>query len=164
VFTYVANGFLMGSMVGLSAGYLVARNNDFDDDYWHPLVYGTGIGALSGGALGLTLGIVDMARETPGFGAYILRDTMYGAGFGAVGGAIVGGMVALSSKKGEHVLLGAAIGTLAGTGMGVALGIVEGNRAGSRGRRSALPFTLALGATEGADGAPVWLPTLAGRY
>ena len=108
VFSYAGNGFLMGGMVGLSAGYLVARDGGFQDDDWRPLAFGAGVGALAGGALGLGLGVVDMARETPGYGAYILRDTMYGAGFGAVAGAITGGLAALSTGKGEHVALGAA--------------------------------------------------------
>ena len=87
-------------MVGISAGYLVARSGGWDsDDDWQPLAYGTGIGALAGGALGLTLGILDMNRNTPGYGAVILRDTVYGAGFGAVAGGIVGALTFISTDE-----------------------------------------------------------------
>jgi hypothetical protein len=164
-FTYAGNGFLMGSLVGLSAGYLVAREGGFESDDWKALVYGGGIGALAGGGLGLTLGIVDMARETPGFGSYVLRDSMYGAGFGALAGAIAGGLAAVSTKEPEHIGLGAAIGTMVGTAGGIALGIVEGSRAGHGGRRAQRPsLAVTLGAAEGRDGAPMWMPALAGRY
>src|SRR5215212_6984505 len=104
VFTYAGRGFLVGGMVGISAGYLVARSGGWNsDEDWQPLAYGTGIGALAGGALGLTLGIMDMNRNTPGYGAVILRDTVYGAGFGAVAGGIVGTLTYISTEDGEHV-------------------------------------------------------------
>jgi hypothetical protein len=163
VFAYAGNGFVLGAMIGLSAGYIAARDPDFEDVNWHPLVYGGGIGALAGGAAGLTLGIVDMARDTPGFGAYVLRDTLYGAGFGALTGGLTGGLVALSSGKVEHVAFGAAIGTLAGSALGIGLGVFEGTRAG-KGQRAARPVTLAVGAAQGHDGAPVWMPVLAGAF
>ena len=167
VFTYAGRGFLVGSMVGLSAGYLTARSGGWDrDDDWQPLVYGTGIGALAGGVLGLSLGIVDMSRNTPGYGAVILRDTVYGAAFGAAAGGIVGTLALVSTKKGEHVLLGAAVGALAGATAGVALGIVEGNRSLDRSRNPdpQARFSLTLGAAPGLDGDPVWFPVFLGRY
>jgi hypothetical protein len=167
VFTYAGRGFLVGSMVGLSAGYLTARSGGWNrDDDWQPLVYGTGIGALAGGVLGLSLGIVDMSRNTPGYGAVILRDTVYGAAFGAAGGGIVGTLALVSTKKGEHVLLGAAVGALAGATAGVALGIVEGNRAITRSRNPdpQARFGVTLGAAAGLDGDPVWFPAFLGRY
>ena len=150
-------------MVGLSAGYLTARSGGWDrDDDWQPLVYGTGIGALAGGVLGLSLGIVDMSRNTPGYGAVILRDTVYGAAFGAAAGGIVGTLALVSTKKGEHVLLGAAVGALAGATAGVALGIVEGNRSLDRSRNPdpQARFSLTLGAAPGLDGDPGLVPDL----
>ena len=71
VFTYAGRGFLMGGMLGISTGYLFARSGGWEDGDWKPLAYGTGIGALTGGALGLTLGIIDMNNNTPGYGALI---------------------------------------------------------------------------------------------
>jgi hypothetical protein len=163
VFTYTSNGFMLGGMVGLAAGYLVARDDGFEDEDWRPLVIGTGIGAVVGGTLGLTLGVVDMARETPGYGGYVLRETMYGAGFGAIVGALIGGVAVASTKKSEHIAFGAAIGTLAGSGLGVVLGFVEGSHAGA-GRRSARSLTIALGAAPATNGGAVWLPGLAGAF
>jgi hypothetical protein len=168
VFTYAGRGFLVGSMMGLSAGYLTARSGGFDrDSDWQPLVYGTGIGALAGGALGLSLGIVDMSRNTPGYGAVILRDTVYGTAFGAAAGGIVGTLALVSTKKGEHVLLGAAVGALAGAVAGVALGIVEGNRAVGKTRApdpQQAGFGVTLAAARGLDGHTVWMPTFSGPY
>ena len=163
VFVYTSNGFVLGGMVGLSAGYLVAREDGFENDDWRAVIVGTGIGAVVGGTLGLTLGIVDMARETPGYGGYILRDTLDGTAFGAVVGALVGTVAWASTKNTENIALGAAIGTLAGAGLGVALGAVEGSRSGAA-RRSALPFTIALGAAPAAGGSAVWMPGLAGAF
>jgi hypothetical protein len=166
VFTYAGRGFLVGSMVGLSAGYLTARSGGWErSSDWQPLVYGTGIGALAGGALGLSLGIVDMSRNTPGYGAVILRDTVYGAAFGAAAGGIVGTLALVSTKEAEHILLGAAVGALAGATAGVALGIVEGNREIRRARtqdQAQLTFTVA--AARGLDGDPIWMPAFAGLF
>jgi hypothetical protein len=167
VFTYAGRGFLVGAMVGISAGYLAARSGGWErNDDWQPLVYGTGIGALAGGALGLSLGIVDMSRNTPGYGAVILRDTVYGASFGAAAGGIVGALALVSTKKSEHILLGAAVGALFGATAGVALGIIEGNRALARDRAPSAQArpTLTVAAARGHDGGMVWMPALAGFY
>jgi hypothetical protein len=167
VFTYAGRGFLVGSMVGLSAGYLTARSDGWDRSKdWQPLVYGTGIGALAGGALGLSLGIVDMSRNTPGYGAVILRDTVYGASFGAAAGGIVGVLAMVSTKKAEHILLGSAVGALFGATAGVALGIVEGNRAieRTRAQQARRRFTVTVAAAPGADTRLIWMPALAGIY
>ena len=172
VFTYAGRGFLVGGMVGLSGGYLAARAGGWESSDWQPLAYGTGIGALTGGALGLTLGILDTSRNTPGYGALILRDTVYGAGFGAVAGGIVGGLTAISSREGEHILLGASVGTLVGAVAGIVLGIIEGNRALDRSgyNRTAFNstasegFDLGIYAATDIDGRAAWLPTFSGRY
>jgi hypothetical protein len=170
VFTYAGRGFLMGGMLGMSTGYLFARSGGWEDDDWKPLTYGTGIGALAGGVLGLTLGIVDMNKNTPGYGAVILRDTVYGTGFGAVAGGIVGGLALISTGDSEHILLGAAVGALVGAAAGVVLGVVEGNRALSRTqgygqRESDSPsLTISVAAAPELDGSPLFMPALVGRY
>jgi hypothetical protein len=163
VFTYAGRGFLVGGMVGISAGYLVARSGGWDSDKdWQPLAYGTGIGALAGGALGLTLGILDMNRNTPGYGAVILRDTVYGAGFGAVAGGIVGTLTFISTDESEHILLGASVGALVGAAAGIVLGVIEGNKA----LEESSPRTsmVTVSPLRGADGNLVWAPTFLGRY
>ena len=168
VFTYAGRGFLMGGMLGMSTGYLFARRGGWDGDDWKPLTYGTGIGALAGGALGLTLGIVDMNKNTPGYGAVILRDTVYGTGFGAVAGGIVGTLALISTKEAEHILLGASVGALVGAVAGVVLGVVEGNRALAQTqgytRREQPRLTLSVAAVPEVDGSPLFMPALAGWY
>ena len=166
VFTYAGRGFLVGGMVGLSAGYLAARRDTWESNDWQPLAYGTGIGALTGGALGLTLGILDTSRNTPGYGALILRDTVYGTGFGAVAGGIVGGLTAISSREPEHILLGASVGTLVGAMAGIVLGIIEGNRALDRTgyNRRADNFSIHIETVATADGKLALLPAFSGRY
>jgi hypothetical protein len=156
-FSYGFHGFLLGASAGVGAGYLVARSGGWHGDDWRALAYGAGIGALVGGGLGVGLGIADMANETPGRGYFILRDGGLGLGFGAVTGAIAGGLVALSTNKGEHILFGASVGAMAGTAFGVVLGIVEGQR--YRGR-----MALSLATATAADGSIQLMPALVGRY
>jgi hypothetical protein len=158
IFVHGFDGFLLGAGAGLGAGYLAARSGGWQGDDWRPLVTGAGFGALAGGALGLTLGITDMVDDTEGRGFLVMRDGSLGLGFGAVTGAIVGGLGAVASKDAEHLLLGSAIGGLVGTGAGVVLGIVEGQR--MRQRRVAM----ALAPVAPARGALVWIPALVGRY
>jgi hypothetical protein len=156
-FSYGFHGFLLGACAGLGAGYLVGRTGGWHGDDWRALGYGAGIGALVGGALGLSLGISDMAARTPGRGYFVLRDGGLGMGFGAVTGAIAGGLVSLGTKKGEHVLLGASVGALGGTAFGLVLGVVEGQRFGGR-------VALALAAADAPDGSVQLIPALAGRF
>jgi len=169
VFTYGFRGLTLGALVGVSGGYIVARRDGWEGDDWKPVAYGIGIGALSGGVLGLTLGFVDLADDQPGMGNLALRDMVYGAGFGALAGAITGALVVIKSHDGEHVLFGAAIGTLAGTALGLAVGIFEGRRittspqhryTGKAERR----FDFALNSTRGPGGSLVWLPGMSGRF
>jgi hypothetical protein len=160
IFLYGFDGFALGAGTGLGAGYLAARGGGWQADDWQPLVYGAGIGALAGGALGLTLGITDMVNETQGRGYFVLRDGSYGLGFGVATGAIIGGLSAVGSKEPEHIVLGAAVGGLCGTAVGLALGIVEGQRAWRR--HANLALTLAPAAQAG--GRLLWMPALIGSY
>ena len=125
-------------------------------------MYGVGIGALVGSGIGLTLGIVDVTQDKPGRTRYVLRDMLYGEGFGATVGAIAGGLTAISTKKPEHILLGASIGVLSGAVLGAVFGFIEGRHASARQQRlpcrscqssrraASLPtFRLSRGATRG---------------
>src|SRR4051812_31951964 len=127
-FTYGFQGLLLGAGAGLAAGYLFTRDGGFHSDDVKTLVYGLGFGALVGGGLGIALGINDMASQNPGGAFYVLRDGVYGLSFGTLAGGIAGALAALSTKRAEHIVLGASIGALVGTVAGVALGIVEGER------------------------------------
>ena len=118
------------------------------------MVYGAGIGALTGSVLGLTLGIVDMAQRKPGRNGYVMRDGLYGAGLGAVLGGIAGGLGALAAKKGEYILLGASIGVLTGTVGGMAVGFVEGYR----------KYSVSVAPVTQSDGSLSFIPAVVGRF
>jgi hypothetical protein len=128
VFTYGWRGLLIGGLAGLSLGYIVARDGGFEDGDWKPVVYGLGVGSLVGGATGLTLGFIDLDDDRPGMGNIALRDMLYGAIFGLAVGGIVGALAVISTEDPEHILFGAAIGTLSGTLVGLVIGIIEGRR------------------------------------
>jgi hypothetical protein len=157
-FSYGFHGFLLGASAGVGVGYLAGRSGGFHRDEWRALAYGAGVGALTGGALGLGLGISDMAYQTPGRGWFVLRDGGYGLAFGAATGAIVGGLSALSSNDGERVLVGVAIGGLTGTVFGLILGVLEG-------QRWQRPVAwLSLATASAADGSLQWMPAISGWY
>lgn len=120
-------GFGMGIGAGLAGGYLVARSGGFTSGDWRPLVAGAAIGALAGGALGVTLGFVDNASTTRGRGFLVMRGMTYGGSFGAVFGGLIGALAALKTNHLENVLFGAAIGTLSGTALGLVFGSIERN-------------------------------------
>jgi hypothetical protein len=128
VFTYGWRGLLVGGLAGLSLGYIIARDDGFESDDWKPVVYGLGVGALSGGAIGLTLGFIDLDDDRPGMGNIALRDMLYGAIFGMAVGGIVGALAVISTEDAEHIVFGAALGTLSGTLVGLVIGIIEGRR------------------------------------
>jgi hypothetical protein len=155
VFDGAYQGLLVGGTAGLATGYLFARSGGWNSSSdWKPLVYGAGIGALAGATVGLTLGIVDMAQRRPGRNGYVMRDGLYGAGLGAVLGGIAGGLAALSSKKGEHILLGGSIGILSGTCLGMGVGAVEGYRR----------YSASVAAVEQAGGGIAFLPAFTARF
>jgi hypothetical protein len=164
VFDYGYQGLWSGTLMGLSIGYLFARDDGFKSGDWKPLAYGGAIGALAGSAVGLTFGVIDLARDTPGLGYMALRGTGYGLGFGMVAGGVAGGVAAISTKKPEHILLGAAIGSMVGGSLGLVLGAVEGNRDAARKRASGPRYTLTVAVATEADGGAAWLPALVGRF
>jgi hypothetical protein len=155
VFDGAYQGLLVGGTAGLATGYLFARQDGWHSSKdWKPLVYGAGIGALAGATIGLTLGIIDMSQSKPGRTAYVMRDGLLGAGLGAVLGGIAGGLAALSSGKGEHILLGGSIGVLSGTFLGMGVGVVEGTR----------KYGATVAAVPTAGGTLTFVPALAGRF
>ena len=166
VFTLAYEGLMVGAGAGLAGGYLVAREGGLHTSDWKPLVYGTGIGALVGSGIGLTLGVVDVTQDKPGRTRYVLRDMLYGEGFGATVGAIAGGLTAISTKKPEHILLGTSIGVLSGAVLGAVFGFIEGRHARTQ---AALDtgnqrFALSVVPVVEAGGKLAYLPALSGRY
>lgn len=155
VFDGAYQGLLVGATAGVATGYLFARRDGWNG--WSDgktLLYGAGIGALGGAAIGLTLGIIDMSQSRPGRNGFVMRDGLYGAVLGAVLGGITGGLVAMSSKKGEHVLLAGSIGVLSGTCLGMTVGFVEGYRR----------YAVAIAPVEQADGSHAFVPAVAARF
>jgi energy-converting hydrogenase Eha subunit A len=166
VFTLAYEGLMVGAGAGLAGGYLVAREDGLHTSDWKPLVYGLGIGALVGSGIGLTLGIVDVTQDKPGRTRYVLRDMLYGEGFGATVGVIAGGLTAISTKKREHILLGASIGVLSGAVLGAVFGFIEGRHVSAHGSLDTdkQRFALSVVPVDEAGGKLAFLPALSGRY
>ena len=166
VFTLAYEGLLVGAGAGLAGGYLVARDSGWQSSDWKPLAYGTGIGALVGSAIGLTLGVVDVTQDKPGRTRYVLRDMLYGEGFGATIGAIAGGLTAISTKKPEHILLGTSIGVLSGAVFGAVFGFIEGRHVSARGSLDTdkQRFALSVVPVVEAGGKLAFVPALSSRY
>lgn len=164
VFETGMNGFGMGLTAGLAGGYLVARSDGFSSRDWRPLVAGAGVGALAGGVLGLTLAIYDNNAPVRGRGFLVMRGMVKGGLFGAVAGGIVGGLAALGTDKPEHILFGAAIGTLAGTALGVVVGALERNPWAAQ-NQARVGWNLGVGPCGAAAGGRLaWGPVLSGRF
>jgi phage tail tape-measure protein len=119
---------------------------------------------LVGSGIGLTLGIVDVAQDKPGRTRHVLRDMLYGEGFGATAGAIAGGLTALSTKKPEHILLGASIGVLSGAVLGAVFGFFEGGHARAHSATDGDHLALSVVPVVEAGGKLAYLPALSGRY
>ena len=120
-------GLLAGGITGLGVGYLVARDggHGLRDEGWRALVFGSGVGALTGAGLGLTLHLLE-----PRIGHYASRDLLYGSMLGALAGATAGGLSAVVGSDAEHILLGAGIGTAVGAGVGLLTGLLQARRSG----------------------------------
>jgi hypothetical protein len=124
IVSYGMDGFWTGAQVGLAAGFLTT-GSEYESEEWRKLVFGAGVGALTGVGLGLTLGILDVGQAPPQMGGLILRDVGYGVGLGAVVGTAVGALFLIDSGEAKNLLTGAAVGTLVGAGAGLAFGLIE---------------------------------------
>lgn len=159
-FQDASRGLFAGALAGLGVGYLVAREGGggLQQDAWRPLVFASGVGALSGAALGLTLGMLEGPRL--GTGHYVTRDMLYGVTFGALTGTIAGGLSVVLGGDGDHVPTGAAIGAAAGVGIGALTGLLWSHRA-ARYRADAKGRSVALVPAACADR---WGATVQGRF
>jgi hypothetical protein len=164
---YAFEGFGTGIAVGFASGYL-ATGPKFESGEWRTLLWGGGIGALSGLGIGLVLGVVD-ASTVPngrGVGFYIMRDSNYGYSVGALAGGVIGALIWAGGGVAKDLLIGLAWGTVIGAGAGIILGIVEGSlRAKSSSHAERRSLQIGLGFTPPQNGsAPVPYPTLSGRF
>jgi hypothetical protein len=166
VFSYGFRGFGAGALVGAGTGYLIVRAREDGAEELRTFALSVAGGAVAGGVAGLALGLVDLADDRPGAANLALRDVYYGSLFGVATGALVGGMVALETEDPEHVLFGAAIGTVSGAVVGLAIGLVEGARivdSPAHRRRAGRSWGLALAPI--ADGTTLsWGPSLSGSF
>ncbi len=128
VFTYAFRGFGIGTLLGMSAGYLALRDFEDHEEEWKDFGQSIGIGALSGTVGGLAVGLYDLNLEKPGVGGIVLRDTLYGTVLGGLVGAVAGGLAVIDSDNGEDVVLGASVGSLSGAALGIVMGFIEGPR------------------------------------
>jgi hypothetical protein len=165
---YAFQGFGTGLATGLGIGYL-ATGPKFESDEWRTLLWGGGIGALSGLGIGLILGVVD-ASTVPngrGVGFYIVRDSNYGYSVGALAGGVVGILMWAGGGVSKDVLKGLAWGTVIGAGAGIILGVIEGSlrNSGSSGSSTASTgLRLNLGFIPSDEGPPLPYPNLTARF
>lgn len=168
IFGYAMEGFGTGLAVGFATGYL-ATGPKWESGEWRTVLWGGGIGALTGLGIGLTLGIID-AGTTPngrGVGFYIMRDSNYGYSVGALAGAVIGALVWAGDGTSKDVLIGLSWGTVIGAGAGVILGVIEGalRRPSSSEHSERRAIQIGLGFTPSETGAPMLpYPTLSGRF
>jgi len=157
------DGFGMGIVAGVAAGYLVAREGGLHTSDWRPLVAGAGIGALAGGTLGLTLALASGDPGSQGRAYLIMREMGRGGQFGLLAGGIIGGLVALGNNHPENILFGAAIGTLSGTAAGILVGSLERNPWAAP-RVGPVALQLGVAPCQTARGQWSWAPSLTGRF
>ena len=165
VIKYGTNGFMTGAQIGLASGYL-ATGREYESREWRKLVFGTGVGAIAGTGIGLTLGLLDVGGPAPGTGWLALRDTGYGIGLGVLVGTATGALFLINSGRPKNLLTGAAIGGLIGAATGAVVGVIEGAQ---RQREPAEPrvarsgVTLHFGVTSSPDTAAL-MPAVAGTF
>jgi hypothetical protein len=164
--SYGFKGMGTGALVGLSAGYIVARRHDEgSSDDWRAIGLGAGIGALAGTGVGLGLGAADLAARHPGVGGVVLRDTLYGVTLGGLAGVLGGGISAIAQSEPEHAAFGAAVGGLSGAGIGMIIGFIEGPRLVKSPEHNAMRIrpTVAHAARD-IDNRRVWTLGAVGRF
>ena len=166
--SYAFTGLGTGALVGLSGGYLAARdaNWDWGKDEYRALGLGASIGALSGIALGLGLGAADLGADAPGYGGIVLRDTLYGTGLGAVAGVLSGGIAAFARNDAELALFGTTIGAIAGAGVGMIIGFIEAPRSVKQRKKEEQQLKAAptVSTTRDARNELVWVLGSVGRF
>ena len=167
VFGYALSGFGTGAGTGFAVGYL-ATGSTWESDDWKTVLWGGGIGALTGMGLGVVLGVVD-AGTAPGgrgVGFYVMRDSNYGLLAGALAGTVVGSLYWAGGGTGKDLLVGLSWGTVIGAGSGMILGVVEGvlRRPEQANPSQTAGLRLDLGFLPTRGGPPSPYPVLSGRF
>ena len=167
IFSYALSGFGTGLATGFAVGYL-STGPEFESNEWRKILFGGGIGALSGLGIGLVLGVVDAGGkpEGRGVGFYIMRDSNLGFTVGALAGSVVGALYWAGGGSPKDVLIGLSWGTVIGAGAGLILGAIEGAlrapKSTSTAARTGLQFS--FGFTPSEDGVPLPYPNLSARF
>jgi hypothetical protein len=118
-------GLFLGSLVGASTGYLIARPGGMHGEDYRHLGWATGVGALAGAGFGVGVGLLDLGQSAPRAGSIILNDASAGTVLGGAVGAIVGSLHMIHSDRAEDILHGATIGVVSGAGAGVVVGLLH---------------------------------------
>jgi len=173
---YAGLGAFAGGALALSVGTLVLRRDGWQSGDGRSLGYATGAGALSGVALGLTLGLADRHLGDPHRPPYYGFNNLLVGSASLVAGAAVGFLyfsavsLAEASDKGSMMTKQPDYGRLppdmaVGAVAGLSLMLVLEAGAFLWGARhpSGATTTVALGAVQSAGGT-VWMPTLIGRF
>jgi hypothetical protein len=165
VIKYGTDGFMTGAQIGLASGYL-ATGREYESREWRKLVFGTGLGAIAGTGIGLTLGLLDVGGPAPGAGWLALRDTGYGIGLGVLVGTATGALFLINSGRPKNLLTGAALGGLIGAATGAVVGVIEGahlQRQPAEPRSARAPVTFHFDVTSSPDTAAL-MPAVAGTF
>jgi hypothetical protein len=166
IFGYALSGFGTGIATGFATGYLVTGPT-WESDEWKTVLWGGGIGALTGLGIGVVLGVVD-AGSAPGgrgIGFYIMRDANLGFSVGALAGGVVGVLYWAGGGTSKDLLTGLSWGTVIGAGAGVILGVVEGAlRSPEQAKQTARGVRFDLGVLPSDSGVPLPYPSLSGRF
>jgi hypothetical protein len=133
LFDYGLRGLAVGLEIGLAVGYISTGPHFDSDTEWRKLVVGAGVGTLIGMSTGLVVALADTTHEggVP-LGYYLLRDSGYGAFFGAAMGALVGVLIWVDEGTPKDILKGASYGTLIGAVVGAGYGVIEAINTGPR--------------------------------
>jgi hypothetical protein len=122
IFYYGWRGLFIGSLAGLSAGYVRYADSNNTSGMLSSLAYG----ALFGAGVGLIAGFADAANNNAyGTGDILLHDMNRGGIFGLGVGALWGGINAITKGDSKEVGKGAAWGYLGGLVIGVGVAVVE---------------------------------------
>lgn len=179
VFVYAFRGLGIGAPVGLSAGYLLTRDDSWGSEDWQHLALGTAVGAITGAVGGLGIGLADLSDGRSGMGAIVLRDTWYGTLLGITIGAIIGGVRWMGDGDGEDMLVSMAWGAVIGAPVGIGVGFAEAALRGEMGstqsrvthvatsrepQATSLTFALTPVLTPSKDSHLGWMPSVSGTF
>ncbi|OQA89860.1 MAG: hypothetical protein BWY26_01521 [Elusimicrobia bacterium ADurb.Bin231] len=124
IISYGWDGFVLGAMLGTSAGYLKYLDSDKEKD----IVLGAAYGSVVGTVGGIALGVMDSSKGKKGYGSIILRDMRLGGQLGLAVGGVIGLASCLSSDDWSDFGRAPAWGYIGGAVVGLGIAFYEGPR------------------------------------